>query len=371
MDEAGARAVLERLAGDAAPPSRVDIGLARRRGRRRLRWRRAGGPAAAALAAATIIAVFAGGLIPAGPRPSGPGRPTVSRPGSSASPLVTPLAAPAAFSPMVPYAAFGWLPAGDAFLTGGTSPTVDYLTAGRRSVAVLSLSVYRACTCNLTAAQVLRQVQRHGHAQLNCGDPAGGTIITVTGPAGAVHGRPAFLGGGYLAWQYARGGWATLGGSLAKPDMLKVADGVRIGPGAMPAIAFPVQLTGVLARWRLYAANGSVAFMPYRGVLRANQWYLSHGSSEVMISVYVDPAPRGEGCPAANRTVGGYRVNFSSYPAVRGNPPGQQLCAADADGLSVDIATSGRAVPSVVSVFAHDTRLLGPDPANWTTRPLG
>ncbi len=365
MDEDGARALLERLADDAAPPSWVDVGLARQRGRRKLRWRRAGVPAASALAVATVIAALASGLIPAGPRSPGHS-PADSRPASPAGPLT----APAAFNPLIPYAAFGWLPAGHVFQTGETSPAVDYLTAGRKSATDLSLSVYSAGTCDLSAAQVLRQVRQHGRARLTCGSSAGGTIVNLAGPVGTVHGQPAFWGDGYLAWPYALGGWAMLGGSLARPDMLKIADGARFGPGATPPIAFPVQLTGALAAWRLNAADGSVAFMPYRGVLRANQWYLSHGKAEAMISVYVDPAPGNGHCPAPNRTVGGYRVNVSGYPAARGNPPGQQLCA-HADGLSVDIAINGWAVPNVAGVFGHDTRLLGPDPAGWTTRPLG
>jgi hypothetical protein len=366
MDEAGARVALERLAAEAPPPSGVDIGLARRQGRRRLRWWQAGVPGASALAVIAIIGMFSGGLISSGPRSPGPALPAASGSGAPAAPL----AAPAAFNPLIPYAAFGWLPAGHVFQTGITSPAVDYLTAGRKSRTDLSLSVYSAGTCDLSEAQILRQVQRHGHAQLNCGSPAGGTIVSLTGPVGAVHEQPAFWGGGYLAWQYARGGWAMLGGALARPDMLKIAAGARFGPGVMPAVAFPVQLTGALAAWQLHAADGSVAFMPYRGVLRANQWYLSHGKAEAMISEYVDPAPGNGHCPAPNRTVGGYRANVSSYPAARGNPPGQQLCA-HADGLSVDIAINGWTVPNVVDVFAHDTRLLGPDPVNWTTRPLG
>lgn len=366
MEEDAARALLDRLADDAAPPSRVDVELARQRGRRKLRWRRAGVPGASALAVAAVIAVFVGGLIPAGPRSTGQERSASSPPGRPASPRT----APAAFNPLIPYAAFGWLPAGHAFQTGETSPAVDYLAAGRKSVTDLALSVYSAGTCDLSAAQVLRRVRQYGHAVLNCGSSAGGTMVNLTSPVGAVHGQPVFSGGGYLAWPYALGGWAMLGGSLARPEMLKIAAATRFGPSAMPPIAFPVQLSGALAGWRLHAADGSVAFMPYRGVLRANQWYLSHGNAEAMISVYVDPAPGNGRCPPPNRTVGGYRVNVSDYPAARGNPPGQQLCA-HADGLSVDISINGWAVPGVVGVFGHDTRLLGPDPADWTTRPLG
>ena len=62
MSEETLRVQLERLAGADAPPARVDVGLARSRGRRRLRWRRmgmSGGPAAAIVA----IALVGGGVI--------------------------------------------------------------------------------------------------------------------------------------------------------------------------------------------------------------------------------------------------------------------------------------------------------------------
>jgi hypothetical protein len=359
MDEAGARALLERLARTEAPPSRVDVGLARRRGRRKLRWRRACVPGAAALAAVAVIALVTGGAISFGTGSPGPGRLGPGRAAGSAAPLQP---APRQFSPLIPYAAFGWLPAGYSFLTGGTSPTADYLTAGPKPTtqyAELALNVYSGNICNLAGGR------------LYCGGSSGSTVEPVTGQAPPVNGRHAFWAGGYLAWQYARGGWATVSGMPDRQALVKIARTVRFGAGAMPSIAFPVQLTGALSTWRLDSADGSVAFTPYRGVLRASQWYLSHGSARAMISVYVDPAPPSGACPAADRTVGGYRVSISHIQAVRGNPPGQNLCAADADGLSVNIVLRGRGTPNVISVFAQDTRPLGPNPANWTTRPLG
>jgi hypothetical protein len=50
----------------------------------------------------------------------------------------------------------------------------------------------------------------------------------------------------------------------------------------------------------------------------------------------------------------------------------QELCGAHADGLWFDIQVFG-AHPSigVVSLFRDHMRLLGTNPANWTTRPVG
>jgi len=71
-------------------------------------------------------------------------------------------------------------------------------------------------------------------------------------------------------------------------------------------------------------------------------------------------------CLAANRTVGGYRVHIENTPGGGG----QSVCAY-LDGLRVGVWVRGGNAPSAVSVFAHDIRVLGPDPARWTTRPVG
>jgi hypothetical protein len=65
MDETGARAVLERVAGDDAPPTRIDIALARRKGFTRLLWR-----LVAIVGVVPVIAVagvVVGGALPLGP----------------------------------------------------------------------------------------------------------------------------------------------------------------------------------------------------------------------------------------------------------------------------------------------------------------
>ncbi|HEV2376095.1 MAG TPA: hypothetical protein VGS19_28490, partial [Streptosporangiaceae bacterium] len=68
---------------------------------------------------------------------------------------------------------------------------------------------------------------------------------------------------------------------------------------------------------------------------------------------------------ARRRVINGWHVD------VETSPVGSQVCTANADGLSVYLSTGPRATPSAVGVFAHHLRLLGPDPAHWTTRPTG
>jgi hypothetical protein len=68
--------------------------------------------------------------------------------------------------------------------------------------------------------------------------------------------------------------------------------------------------------------------------------------------------------------INGYRVMVNHLKAKHGDPPVQQVCAARADGLAVFISTYGKnPKPSAISIFAH-LRLLGTDPAHWTTQPL-
>jgi hypothetical protein len=53
-----------------------------------------------------------------------------------------------------------------------------------------------------------------------------------------------------------------------------------------------------------------------------------------------------------------------------GGVPEQQLCAAHADGFWLSIIESGSHPPiDVASLFKHHMRLLGTNPANWTSHP--
>src|SRR5262249_13697712 len=113
MDEAGARALMERLSTTEQPPSRVDIGLARQPGSallRRPRWALAGAPL---LAAGAVVALVLGlGAITGGA--GGPRIPPVA----SATALRHP------FNPLAPYAAFGWLPKGIPRKVNSTGSTL-------------------------------------------------------------------------------------------------------------------------------------------------------------------------------------------------------------------------------------------------------
>jgi hypothetical protein len=368
MDETRVRGLLELAAAvTEEPPSRVDVEFARGRARRKLRWRRVSlaGASAAAVAAVVVAAVAVPGSHGAAP---GRGR----APEAHAQVI-----APRQFSLVSPYAAFGWLPPGESLDGGTLAPSNVYLTAGPGSS--WALTVYTAGFCNLTSAQVLHRLAQNERPQLVCSDSNSGAVYPVTGvAAGQVDGHTAFWTAkhGHLVWQYAPHAWA----SLAPPmhaltrTVIRVASDISYGATGSP-VEYPAQLFNVPAGWML----GYVYFAADAGVLRASQYSLTGPGVSVPTPFFTtDPATASSSCyfypggQSAHQTINGYRVTVNHLPASNGNAPVQQVCAADADGLFVFVSTYGRhASPDAINIFRRHMRLLGTNPADWTTEPLG
>ena len=417
MDETGVRNLLARVADDPAPPSRVDIAAARQRGRRRIRWHRA--PLGAApLAAAAAVALVVSGVIPA----------SLGLGGSSRQP--GPVTPRARFNPVLPYAAFGWLPAG--FTTaagtgmGGTDQTSTLsatLTVGDRATGrLLALTVTAAGACRLTGRQRDRELVRHGRRGsmvtvtykhgLACRDGIGGTNSTpLPAVAPTVRGGTAFylLGGG-LAWEYARDSWALLGPGTAVAGMspqraYQAAAGWEDGParqafpataesgatreliakvaasvryGARAPIVFPFQLAALPAGWAVSGVTYGVAYG-----LRVGTVNLSAGpaASPAALNVQVQESTEqkhcsGQGSGAQVVTVHGAAAYL--YPTLRDQ---EEMFACRIAGLAFDIRLaltlprSHRPVPGVgrlggVLRVARGMRLLGPDRDAWTAHPV-
>jgi hypothetical protein len=401
MDEAGARALMERLSTTEQPPSRVDIGLARQRGGTLLRRRRWGLTGVPVLAAATVAAVTLGaGAITGAGRPGG-GRPTA--PAVSAHHL---------FNPLAPYAAFGWLPDGIPLAASSpdSAPTVLQLTAGSAAKGQFMLAVWAPAACNLDAAQVpaalhshhhldaaqaLAALHRHHHPTLSCmQDAVQGWALQLARPAPAVAGRPAFwITGQWLAWEYAPHAWATLDvyrhGAPGFPAgvIVKVAAHIRYAASAKPVVKLPFRLTGVPASWRVLKANWAATADGLLGARSSDMGDYTtvgppHGRvtgviGEIVIMPGKSRCPFLHGSHGSSRRVvlGGVTAIVTHFPGD-GIPPYQGLCVPETDGLHVSFLEfrgpghTGLAFGGVTGVFSH-LRLLGPDPANWTTRPLG
>ncbi len=370
MDEERARALLELVADTPAPPARVDIELARSQGRTRLRWYRACLAGAPAL---VVVGVFTAAAF-------GASRPlaTFSVTAPSTPDRVVPdrVVPPKRFSPLIPYVAFGWLPRGESLDGGQLAATSAYLTAGHSSE--WALTVYSAGRCDLTSQQVLRQLRKHREPTMTCTvSSSAGWSSLLRSVAEPVAGHLAFWTPtrSMLVWQYARGSWATLArpqGHAAVGEAVKIADHIRYAVATKPSIEFPIQLSGLPSASQVT----SMYFVADAGVLRAAQYPLT-GAGSGSPNFTASLSTRRSSCyfypgQSAHRTINGYRVTVNHFKAVRGNPPVQQVCAPDADGLMIFISTYGaHAKPNAISIFAHHTRLLGTNPKDWTTKPLG
>ena len=267
-----------------------------------------------------------------------------------------------------------------------------------------NLIVYAAGQCHLT---------RPGR-ELKCSTAAlEGLTAQISGPAPAVQGHRAFWAGpapisglppalqrhrasrgadSYLLWQYARGGWAALVLPTAnatklsaaqreayKQDAVKIANHVRYG-AASPPLVFPAQLTGLPSRWRV----GSVYYQPDGRLLRASRFALTTGTPDLgadgglefqtnlpYFGVIAPATFYKNFCPTSgSEIINGYRVVVTNQAG--GTLPNESLCAANADGLALTIDQQGAHPPiSLASLFGDHLRLLGTNPANWTTKPIG
>lgn len=347
---------------DQASPS-ISIAAATRRGRRRLRWRRTrltGGPV---LAVSAVLALTLASVLPAGRVGS------TTPPAGRADQATTSTAAPRQFNPLLPYASFGRLPAGERIGSGGDGTVMDYLNVYAGGTFEWQLSTFARDACLLKDG-----------TELLCTLPGPATQpFLLAGRAPSVNGRPTFWvrPGQHqsVAWQYAASSWAVLGnakGSSQPADgLLRTAGAVVFGARTQRPIEFAAQFTEVPATWRI----SSDSFRPVSGTEQAYQYlFVAAGSNPLDLPFVTVSLGKGScyfypGGQSVHRVIDGYHVVVNSIPAARGNPTSYQVCAPDADGLFVFISVNGgRPVIGPVALFRH-LRLLGTDPARWVTRP--
>lgn len=262
MDENSIRTLLQQVADDLLPPSRVDIDRAIRRSRRLrprapLSWNGWGAPIAAMAAVALIVAATFGlRQFIFSERPS---------------PSVHPAPATATATPrLISGPMFGWLPRGYSALGAGTSE--PYLSA-------------IGATPESGGTRLVLTVPIAGCSTLPSGEPdesasCNSWLPKLTGKAPDVNGRPAFWGqGSYLVWEYEPGAWTSLrgfeeqGGNDAGVTMdtanrkllLKVAGNVRFSPNNPSG--FPLWLRVPSSSWELDYNMGHVA---WNGVYEAS-----------------------------------------------------------------------------------------------------
>ncbi len=378
----------EQVADRDQPPSSISIAAASSRGRSALRWRGARRAGVPALAGIAVLAVALAGVLPFG--------------AAHRAPDASLTAAPRQFNPLVPYAAFSWLPAGESISKGGSNRVVTWLTVGQ----TWQLSVYAAGQCRL--AMLAPGSDHHPAPYLSCRPNASEYALHGTAPAVGRHETfwgPAFYlpgpGGkvdnhSSLVWAYARGAWAVLQrtDTIKNPvqTMFRVARAVKFGSAVSQPDKFPVQLTHVPADWQVSTAY----FRRSHGMQLAGQYDVTKSSA---VNPGVKPAwqfsanlpeldifksqsnacyfyPGGSGAPlSVRRVINGYHVILSKFPVVKGawgGLPWQELCAPDADGLSVMMTIYGPHPVIPLTTLFRNMKLLGVGtPSRWATEPIG
>jgi hypothetical protein len=328
----------------------------------------------AAAAAVAVIALVAGLIVPGALRPAAAPAVHLGYAGTTRAPQY--------FNPLRPYARFGWLPPKSPSSPADSEViSQKWMSLGNTSVA--SLALYAAGACHLT-----------GHT-LNC--PPSGNRYPLGPNIAQGDGHPAYwtapqqargpLPGnspGQLAWQYAAGGWAVLdyaasGQASAINDAVKIADHVQFGYRGEPAIRFPVQLTDVPANWQVNCVATSLL------------GHVMYAESDVVTAGRVTGSSCGDNAPlnaphfdagqGAKNACGGFyyaglhfkREVIHGSQVVLGTQkfwPNHELCADNAAGTFVWIATGAHPTLSPTSIFARHLRLLGSNPAKWTTKPI-
>jgi hypothetical protein len=433
MDESAVRELLDlAVRDDDAPPCQVSVGLARRRGRQRLRLLRVYLPGAAPVAAAVAVGLVL--TLSAGLRGGEPGGSGLSRSTPAAQ---APVVAPRSFNPLVPYVSFGWLPAGFSGTAAAgasdestnTSVTLQALApvADGRMVVV---SVDAAGACSVGSAAATKFASAAPLGALTCtgaADGSGSRSAALASAAPDVNGRPAYWTPlGALEFQYAPAAWAEVQPmpsprALTQPNdlsgwfnvpataversrtaaaklghlqpevqsaaskalLLEIAGGLQYGDTT--PLMFGFELAGLPAGWLV---AGDYYFAPQAGRLVASGLSAGPAVDPTALGISIGPAvsPTSDfACKVVTGQTSPVTVDGAAALFRYLNEPDKQwqsLCANDIDGVSpyveLDLNVPGTNTPlpggaevsSVLTLF-QSVRLLGPNPSAWVTDPLG
>jgi hypothetical protein len=313
-----------------------------------------------------------------------------------ASPVpATPTQAPATFNPLVPYAAFGWLPKGfseslepPSILQGLYSGT-DVVRRGAwsRNARSVTLQVHPRGACEIPGGLTGNW---GGRSCEEAPDPAFGQLPPVNG-------RPAITVTSGIAWEYAPGAWAVLTTgtgvtssgrtipALSRAELYQVASHVVFG--SRQPIYFPFRLAGGLPPgWQVRGMGFRVS-----GTRPVSEQRFPAGPAsqpEWDYELSIDATPGNLNLQDPCRFTSGKSsyvtrdgVRWITTPAPTG---GSSICVANPDPRAARDGIAGRVnglqvyigvgpsglLGDALSVLDRLT-LLGPDPANWTDQPLG
>jgi hypothetical protein len=363
--------LFEQQASETPPPTRASVAAATRQGRTRRRMRQAGLAASPVLAAGAVLGIAIGGIIPTGAY-------HVDTPPTA--PAASGTQAPRLFNPLRSYVAPGWLPDGLSVvhLVALFSRLEDEYSAPD-GVAV---NVYARGVCRLSSRAFTCGWPRDPLApELPLPRRDIGRRIGDLSRHGAYWMFPAGPGLGTLTWQYAAGGWARVS-APGLQDALRMARSLRFGKAAEPLVAFPFQLTGVPVDWRV----NSVATQVHRGVRYAFSFSVTAGPVDTTLGLVATPrqvvavqtGPEyGTSCESYFRhashrlqIINGNETFVLLRPQAWDTGAESGLCTVT-DGVLASVITERQAPISATDLLADHIHFLGPDPAKWTTRPIG
>jgi hypothetical protein len=408
MNENNVRALLHDLADRPEPAPRIDIDRARRRGLRRLWARRA----ALSVGVATLVALAV--LVPRALTSAvGPGQVGVNPAATSNAVKPTPTTS-AYLNPLVPYAAFGYLPKGYALdvtpsaIHDGFLSTVDNLTITAAQPAgdyFIQLSVLPKGGCSGLLGGIpgwsatLAEINR-------CSTLTG----QDSGRAPNVNGRIAYWGNGGLdlAWQYAPASWALLQAQSSGNSMFPYGQAATLLPrmaasvkfGQTKPIAFPFKLSAAVpADWHpvsaAYTVSAAGEYLANELDVAPSADYQAHGVTGLIVDAGATATVNGNTCrlKSAGSQTGTTTSLFpqadSALWVVRtpigatGKKPAQGLGLSDSDATActqgpdhglylfadLKLDTTGAPAGGITAVLIH-LSVLGVDPRAWTAAPL-
>jgi hypothetical protein len=416
MDENGVRLIFREMAEDELPPVRVNVGLARLRGRRRLRLRRIYARGLVPVAAAAAVALIAG-LTQAFS-----GQQTAATQAGNGLGV-----APRAFSLAQPYVTWGWLPSvmtmdGERNVQSTQGEIITAVGKGDRMYINLQLQVTAARVCkvvrstppvvsptsalgaranrDLIAAWIREHPDwRHPRPALFLECRHTGDVVQLTGKAPAVDGGAAYWAAdGNLVWEYARYGWAWLEENSLSSDHSKLSANAQLRKIAATLrrnserFRYGFAWRGAPADWSATAPPGGVYFTVIDGrpaPLALDFGPASDAGAPLQIGA-IPPADRPAqfacsvwiaDADARSITLDGTKATLVTVNNRKSGQHYQALCDPHIDGVGLQIVLyrngMGDDVPvpgvaslgGVLGVF-HHLRLLGPDAQNWTTNPL-
>ena len=352
------RTLFSRLADTEPPAARIDLDAAIAAGRRGRRWRRVRTSASILLAAGIAAAVVIALVVPA--------QGSARRP---AQQVTGGTVVPTRFNPLVPNAAFGWLPPGFHVATSSGSVSrsgleqliVDAYSGGSASI---QLFVYPTGICHVGRDEVCSAYD---------------TSQPVISRAPDVLGHRAYwLRTASLTWEYAPGAWTVVNdwtnaglkswppAGTERAAILRLAASVRYEQNA--PIRFPYWLSGMAAPWRV----SNVLYILRAGRPVVQTLEVSNGPSDTsgVDSVVVDftsAAHSDWSCPAEgveHVTVGGVAAVLETSRA------GSRVCIPDWRGLRLSVMNefveNPPPNPADVLTIARTLHPIGPDPADWT-----